>query len=83
MQYIIVCVVTEWHNNTNSLRRGVRDFKTNTHKTKFADGTEFINHEFKGHTKIYNVDARYAHAGDHSKLGIVDRIMQTLRHEEI
>jgi hypothetical protein len=43
------------------------------------NGKEFINKDFKELMKKYNVEVRYVEVGDHHKLGIIDRMVRTLR----
>ena len=45
------------------------------------NGSEFINSNFKKFAKENDIDIRYVHVGDHKKLGIVDRIIRTLREK--
>ena len=44
-------------------------------------GSEFISHEFKKLIKDRDIEINYVDVGDHHKLGIVDRLVRTIREK--
>ena len=45
------------------------------------NGSEFINNDFKKFIKDNNIEIKYVPAGDHKKLGIIDRFIRSLREK--
>jgi hypothetical protein len=79
----LLFVVPMKNKSTSTILDAVEEIFDQTEPTMINtdNGSEFISKEFKKLLKERGIDVQYSDVGDHYKMGLIDRVVRTLREK--